>query len=554
MGVGMKILFGAAHEQEGQLPYQPFVEAFDRFLIEQGRPASENPILHFKNSSGDLEQDQRALFSAAAKFLTDVAAEAPVLLLVDDLHAADEASLHLFHYLVRQTRQFPVVLFVTYRTDVASLLTTPFGSLLNALYRERLSETLNLLPLSKEAAAKIVNHTLSGDATPSLSEALNEIAEGNPFFIQEITRSLLKSGQLEEREGRWILKPEAELRAPTDLEGLLRERIVRLGAAVESVLTSAAVLGRESDFELLHILTGLPDGDLLDALDAALAAHLLEETAVGYRFHHGLIRRALYNSLSRARRARLHSRAGEAIEATFARRPGGLTPYIEDLAYHFNLSDRRDRALEYLIQAGQKAASLYALEVAVGHFEQALGLMDALVLTDPSRRWMILECLGRWNTILANTPSAVEYIERALALPAGDGWDSAPHDRVRLNLLAIKALLTVGDTELAETYLDRALSEINEQTDSPETADFMYSLSQVHWHKGEYQEAFDAAQQSLRIAEHIDKPEYIAHAFEMLALACHSLGEWQRGLVFEEQRTMIAGTALDVAGAFDVHL
>ncbi|HLO31354.1 MAG TPA: BTAD domain-containing putative transcriptional regulator [Anaerolineales bacterium] len=554
MGAGMKILLGAAHEQEGQLPYQPFVEAFDRFLAGQGRPASENPILYFKNSSGDMEQNQQALFSATARFLTDLAVEAPVLLLVDDLHAAEEASLHLFHYLVRHTHEFPVVLFATYRTDAASLVTAPFGSLLNALYRERLSETVNLHPLSKKASARIVDHMLGRAAAPALVEALHEIAEGNPFFIQEITRSLLKSDRLEEREDGWILKPEADLRAPTDLEGLLRERVTRLGAAVESVLTSAAVLGREFDFELLHLLTGLPDGDLLDALDAALAAHLLEETDVGYRFHHGLIRRALYNSLSRARRARLHSRAGEAIEASFALRPNGLTPYIEDLAYHFNLSDRRDHALDYLIQAGQKAASLYALEVAVGHFEQALGLMDALVLTDPARRWMILECLGRWNTILANTPRAVEYLERAIALPAADGWVSAPRDRVRLHLLAIKALLTVGNTELAETHLDMALPEINEQTDSPETADFMYSLSQLHWHKGEYQAALDAAQESLRIAEHIDKPEYVAHAFEMLALACHSLGEWQKGLAFEEQRTVLAGTALDVAGAFDVHL
>jgi tetratricopeptide (TPR) repeat protein len=121
-------------------------------------------------------------------------------------------------------------------------------------------------------------------------------------------------------------------------------------------------------------------------------------------------------------------------------------------------------------------------------------------------------------------------------------------------LVAIKALITAGNTELAETYLGRALSEINEQTDSPETADFMYSLAQLHWHKGEYQEAFDAAQESLRIAEHIDKPEHVAHAFEMLALACHSLGEWQKGLVFEEKRTLLAGSELDVASAFDVHL
>jgi len=552
-GAGMKTLLGAAHEQEGQLPYQPFVEAFDYFLAEQGRPSSENPIIHFKDSSGDMQRDQRALFNAAATFLTDLV-ESPVLFLVDDLHAADEASLHLFHYLARQTRAASVVLFATYRTDLASSVTTPFGSLLNTLYRERLSETLNLSSLSKDAAALIVNHTLGGEAGLPLVEAIHEIAEGNPFFIQEITRSLLKLDHLEELEGQWMLKTEAELRAPTDLEGLLRERVARLGTQVESVLISAAVAGREFDFELLRLMTTLPDGDLLDALDSSLAAHLLEETATGYRFRHALIRRALYDSLSRARRARLHSRAGEAIEAAFALRPHGLTAHIEDLAYHFNLSDRRDRALEYLIQAGQKAASLYALEVAAGHFEQALALMDALALTDPVRRWMILESLGWWHTILANTPRAVEYFERAIALPAAEGWASAPHDRVRLHCGAAKALITVSDTESAEAHLHQALSEVNEQADAPEFADLMYGVAQLHWHKGEYQEAFEAAQKSLSVAERLNKPDAIARAFEMLALACHSLGEWQQGLVFEEKRTLLAGPGLDVTDAFDVHL
>lgn len=553
-GAGMKTLLGAAHEQEGQLPYQPFVEAFDHFLIEEGRPSSENPIIHFKDSSGDMQRDQQALFHAAAKFLTDLAKESPVYLLVDDLHAADEASLHLFHFLVRQTRGSPIVLLATYRTDLAPSVATPFHSLLNTLYRERLSETMNLNPLSKEAAARIVDHTLGGATALSLVEALHEISEGNPFFIQEITRSLLKSDQLEEQDGQWILKPEVEMRAPKNLEGLLRERVARLGTRVESILISAAVLGREFDFEILRILTGLPDGDLLDALDSSLAAHLLEETATGYRFRHALIRRALYDSLSRARRARLHSRAGQVIEAAFALRPHGLAAHIEDLAYHFNLSDCRDRALDYLIQAGQKAASLYALEVAVEHFEQALALMDALVLTDPARRWMILESLGWWHTILANTPRAVEYFERAIALSPSEGWASLPQDRVRLYLGAFKALITVGNTEAAETYLYQALSEVNEQADAPEIADLMYGLAQVHWHKGEYQEAFESAQKSLSIAERLNQPETLARAFEMLALSCHSLGEWQQGLIFEEKRTLLAGPSLDVTDAFDVHL
>jgi tetratricopeptide (TPR) repeat protein len=103
-------------------------------------------------------------------------------------------------------------------------------------------------------------------------------------------------------------------------------------------------------------------------------------------------------------------------------------------------------------------------------------------------------------------------------------------------------------------HLRLALSEINEQPDAPEIAHLLYSVAQLHWHKGEYQEAFEAAQKSLSVAERLNKPDAIARAFEMLALACHSLGEWQQGLVFEEKRTQLAGPGLDVTDAFDVHL
>jgi DNA-binding SARP family transcriptional activator len=552
-GASIMTLSGTVHEQEGQLPYQSFIEAFDHYLIQHGQSLGENPITHFKGS-GDPQQNQLGLFNAVAAFLVKLASQGPVVLFIDDLHAADETSLHLFHYLARQTHKAPVVLLAAYRADWTPTLTLSFSSFLNALYRERLSETVNLSPLAWNDAAQLVKRTLGGEATPRLLEEIQDIAEGNPFFIEEITRALLKFDQLEEENGKWSPKPEADLRAPNDLEGLLRERAARLGSQVETVLASASVVGREFDFEILRKMTALPESELLDALDTALASNLLEETEMGYRFRHALTRHALYNSLSRARRARMHGRAGEAIETIYAIRPQAVVPYVEDLAYHFTLSERRDRALGYLIQAGQKAANLYAFEVAVKHFEQALALMDALAIKDPAQRWMILESLGSYYAILADTPRAVECFEYALALQPAERSTPARHDYIRLHCSIANVLVTAGDMQSAEAHLKLAQLLANEQADVPEIADLFYNIALLHWHKGEYQEAFDAAQKSLDVAEHIQKTEAIARAFEMLALACHSLGEWQRGLHFEEERTLLAGAGLDVTDAFDVHL
>lgn len=546
-GAGMAVLYGAAYEQEGQWSYQPFIEAFDHY-IQQFRLAAENPITHFKRiASLDPQQEQRVMFKAIITFLKDLAQ--PVFLGIDDLHAADEASLRLFHYLARSLHNMPLILLATYRSDVMRYA-TPFASLVNALYRERLSETITLTPLTLEASTLLLEQTLAGKASSDLATALYEITEGNPFYIQQVAQSLQKEQQIELREGVWMWRDRDRmaLNLPADLSGLLCARVARLGALAEFVLNTAAVLGREFDYQLLRSATALADGELLNALDAALAARLLEETTVGYRFSHGLIRRALYDSLSRARRAHLHTRAAEAIETAAARDVAGVVPHIEALAFHYDLSDRRDRALDYLIRAGEKAAAILAFETAVNYYHRALDLMDALGLSDPVIRLKLLEALGWWENILADTPQAVARFEQALA------FAPTSRDRVRLHAGAAITLITAGNLSAAETHLRQALAEVDESEDAAEYPDLLYNVAQFHWHGGEYRLAFEAAQKSLAIAERLNKSDAIARAFEMLALACHSLGEWRAGIQYEEKRAALIGSALDVSDAFDVHL
>jgi len=548
-------LFGAAYEQEGPLPYHPFIEAFARYLAEHHRPPDEHPITHFQRLGvSDPQREQWALFNAAVMFLMNLAAQRPVVLLVDDLHAADQASLQLFHYLARQTRAAPVTLLATYRSDTGTPVTTPFGALLNALYHEQLSETLHLTPLVKSAVASMIAFLLDGEISLSFLEAMVDITEGNPFFVQEITRMLLASSQVEAREGQWQLKPGVELPVPSGLAGLLRERISRLGSPVETALKAALVVGREFRFDVLRRLVSLSEGELLDALETALESHLLEEKVDGYSFHHPLTRRALYEALSRERRMMLHTRTAESIEAAYTSRPEELESSVEALAFHYERSTSRDRALPYLLQAGMKAARLYAFEVAVSYFERALALMDELGVPDPARRWVILKALGGWGFILGDTLRAVARLEQALATPSSPDWQPPGRDEARLHQMAAVMLLNAGKMAEAERHLQAALAMIDEYEDAEEYAYACYHGALYYWHLGEFQKALEAAQKSLAIAERLKDHISLARAFEMLALVCHSLGEWQRGLDFEQQRARLTGPELDVTEAFDIHL
>lgn len=552
---GMTALAGAVYEQEGRLPYQPFIEAINRFLARRGQPLSRNPITHFQPAGhSDPQQEQWALLTRVAAFLQGLAGQTPLLLFVDDLHAADESSLRLFHFLARQSQQQPLVLLATYRTDVRISPISPFGALLHSLYREGLRTVVHLGPLERESVALLAEQHLGGAVAPELVAALYERSEGNPFFVEELLRSLEQQNALQLRNGIWEIRPGTALRPPMGLQELLRARVAQLGEGVLATLEMAAVAGREFALALLAPISPQPTLALLDNLDTALGAHVLEETATGYCFRHGLIRYALYNGQSHRRLAYLHGQCAAALEALYSHSKDGLVPYVETLAYHFLHSDRPEQALPYLWQAGQKAAGLYAFEAAVEAFEQALALMDQMGMDDPARRWPVLEALGWWEIILADTPRAVARFEQALVLPATETWQPGRLEQVRARRGAAVALITAGEMDAAEAHLNAALGLISPEDDAVDYALLLYNIAQLHWHRNAYHDAFQVAQRSLEIAERTNDTGTIARAFEMLALACHATGDWQAGLLFEERRAALAGPALDVSEAFDVHL
>ena len=162
----------------------------------------------------DPQQEHWALFNATLGFLVNLASRAPVALLIDDLHAADETSLQLYHYLIRQTQHVPVILLATYRTDILLEPRSPFDTLLNALYRERRRSVIRLAPVEEEPVEQIVTHVLEGDPAPELVQAIFDVTEGNPFFVEEMARALRKWELVEMLEGRWHLKGSAALRVP----------------------------------------------------------------------------------------------------------------------------------------------------------------------------------------------------------------------------------------------------------------------------------------------------------------------------------------------------
>jgi tetratricopeptide (TPR) repeat protein len=535
------ILTGVGTELEGLAPYAPFMDAWADYLRLSGAPPTDSPFVAFTPTpTGAPQEDKLRLLQSVQQSLEALSSGKPVYLIIDDLHLVDESSLHLFHYLARATRTQPLMLVATCREEDLRPH-TPVQALLSSLYRERLAQRYVVERLDLTATHQHVADLFGTDPGQALALAVYERTAGNPFYTEEVVQALQETG-----------RHTAPLTVPRDLLNTVRERMTRLGMRAETLLVVAAVLGQRFAFEPACKAAGLPMTAALTALQRSLEARVIEEDEHGYRFRHSLMREALYSTLPRPRRVQLHRAVARALEAEAAADQDDLA---EALAHHYQAGEQPDRALLHLITAGQRAATRVGLREAVTFFEQALKIMEHLQRPPGPERFAILYGLGQMRVALSDIEAAVHDLDTAAGLtrPA-DGWQPTPGERAQARRWAALACIAAGDLEAAQVRLHAALADLAASPGDPELPNVLYHLAQLRWHEGQHREAYEIAERCLREAEHVGDPQTIGRGYEMLALACHALGEWRDGLGFEAKRQQLVGSAVDVAQAFDVHL
>jgi predicted ATPase len=536
---GARVLSGATIELINALPFAPFVEAWTEHLRFRGRPAQENPFVAFSPKPGEAREDALRLFQAVERALLGDESSAPTVLIVEDLHWADASSLQLFHHLARATRTESLLLMGTCRHEEVAI-GTPLHTMLSNLQRERLAERMNLVPLSEEDTALQVADLLEVDPEAEVVKQLFCLGGGNPLFTEELVQAHVERGADRTRPV-----------VPGSLSDVVHERVARLGAQAEQLIRSAAAAGFCFSFEWVRRASGLAHGEALVALEALLHARLLDEDDAGYRFRHALVREALYEGLSRERRKVLHGVIADAIRATGHRLPDSDRDAL--LAHHLRAAGRPADALPHLLAAGEHAIERIGFQEARGFFERAIAVMDALEIVSGADRFHVERSLGMTHLGLANLDTAMIHFGAAVGLPAAeDGWRPSRDQRAEVFRLAGAALIGAGDLEQADRALADAMESAEE--DGDELPHVLYNLAQLRWSMGRHQEAYDIAQRVVSAAAAREDDENIARGYEMLALACHSLGEWRAGIEFVEKRKEIVGDGVDVAEAFDSHL
>ena len=489
---GTVVLYGRCDE-ELAVPYQPWVETVGHLVEHAPERLLRSHVEHHGlqlarlvpelldrvegtlPAATDPETERYLMFQSVCSLLDAAAADAPLLVVLDDLHWSDGPSLALLRHVASTPKSTPPLIVATYRdTDVDR--GHPLVDTVATLARQPGTQRMALSGLEDDEVARLLEVRAGQQLDRKgrdFAAALRQETNGNPFFTREILRNLAESGELVRGgAGQWTapisIDPE---QLPDSVLDVVRQRVDRLGAEVHHTLSAASIIGRDFDLALLSRVLEEPEDLVLERLERAVTASVVAEVGGAddrFTFSHALAQHTMQNELSAARRRRLHRRVAEAIEELW---PDDTEVRVAELARHWIEAVAPvdvERALHAVCRAGDRALAALAPDEALSWYRQGLELLDdspspdllqrsRLLVSlgtaqkqagDPAYRLTLLEAAGVARQI-GDTPALVEA---ALTNNRGYHSNSGETDEDKIEVLDA-ALDAVGEEDSVERAL-----------------------------------------------------------------------------------------------------
>ena len=454
------VLLGRCHEGEQILPFGPWVDALRAGRIPEQiggladlAPSSRSELARLlpELDAGRADRgapDYLKVFESMAQLLACLSRVRPLLLILEDLHWADEMSIRLLGFLARRISSWPAIVVTTARQD--ELIDAPvLRRTLQDLSRAPHVVHLELAPLSRPETVRLVR-TLARRgrdeaALARLTEQVWSTSEGNPFVVVETTRALEEGTIVGDSTARPL---------PGSVRELVAGRLERLSDRARELASVAAVFGRAFDFPLLHRAGGLDEHTTAEALEELVRRHVLGGVGEGFDFSHDRVRAVVYDQLLPPQRTLRHRRAGEALEALHA---GNLEPHLLALGVHFREGEVWDRAVDFFRRAGACASARSASGAAVACFEQALGALEHLPESPDTIRLAIdlRRDLHSGYLLLGELPRMLDSLREAERLAKGLGDE---HRLARVWAHMTTCCWWTGQLETAVEYAQQALA------------------------------------------------------------------------------------------------
>ena len=559
---GATVLIGECYA-EGGAPYAPIAQIIQDAFTQN--PALPNSLPQYVladiltlapnlrpryadapiNQPLDTQTEEERIYDSVLELCARLSLRTPLMLFLDDAHWADPGTLSLLRHLARRSRNTlqkarpRLMIVITYR-EVELDEARALHHVLLDLNRERIATRIKLTRLNKARTRDMLAVMFDEEITPEFLDGIFRETEGNPFFIEEVCKTLIESGKLTYSEGRWRRPSMADLQIPQSLRLAIQTRVGRLTSQAQEALSLASVIGREFDFDTLFHASEHQNEDLLiESLESATRAQLIEEVkgkgGERYSFVHALIPTTLYEGISSRRRKRTHEHVANAIEK--------LSPNdFEGLAHHFSVADDSVKAVEYSRKAAHRAESLYAYDEAIFHLRIALDFVES---NQPELRCELLEKLADHLSYIHEGVEAVPLYQEFLSLLTME--DDPTHEiKLRLHRKIIKAISGMNRWEdiqrfesVSQESRATGLKFIEKEAPQIEALRLLTELSEDAWlHQvpQDWDSAEQYARRAVEMAEQLGDPTELSEALNALSNAYGGHGLFRERIDLELRR------------------
>jgi class 3 adenylate cyclase/tetratricopeptide (TPR) repeat protein len=474
------------------------------------------------------------LRDAVKSLLSELAQKAHTVFFLEDLHWADPSFVELLRGTLLEIRQ-PAMVLCVYRPTF-SLFTSHQLPGLEKVYRE-----IRIQDLSASEAQEMLASLLKSDRIPSeLRRLVQDKAEGNPFYLEELINSLIESETLIRENGSWKLtRPIQDADISSTVHGIIAARLDRLEREAKRLLQEASVIGRSFLYEILKQVTALTDQcdrwliglERLDLIRTKAVQPDLE-----YIFKHALTQEVVYNGLLKKERQEIHERIGNVMERLFHER---LSEFYEALAYHYKQGKSLHKAVDYLMKSGEKSAGRYAVEEAHQYYKEAFDILSNRPDKSKEEERLLIDLIMKWALVYYHRG---DWGELDKLLNAHEGLAESLDDKARLGMfyawLGFSLLGARGRPRDSYGYLSKAL-ELGEEIGDQQVIG--YSCTWLTWTCSEWgllDEAVVFGERAQEISRILRTDQYLF--FKSLAGIAHNC--WQRGeikKIFEIGRTLL---------------
>ena len=471
------------------------------------------------------EEDRRRLFQSFTDSVHAIARVQPLLLVIEDVHWSDDATLDLLLHLARRITSQPIAILLTFRSDeIGQRLTT----LLAELDRARCATEIALRPLDSADVSAMLE-AIFGDRyvlDAAFSRSLHSLTEGNPFFVEEVLKALLESGDIAQTDGVWRARPLAQLQVPRTATEAVGRRLAALSDAARRVAAVAAVAGRRFDFAMLQTLTQHEDAALLALIKELIDAQLVvEESADRFAFRHALTRESIRVQLLLRERVALHRAIADALEARWV---AGAHDLDDDLAYHAFEGGAWHLARRHARRAADHAWTLCAPREALQQLDRAVTATQRAGA--PADAQLHIERGRAYETLGAFQPAHEDFtLAHDVARDAGDRAASW------LALHSLGLLWAARDYERAGQYRRDALALARSLDDPSLIARSLNRVGNWYVNREEPQSGIPYHDEALAIFEHAQDRHGVAETVDLLAMSHHIAGTADTAVMMNER-------------------